>query len=233
MSQPLPFPEDPRYRALVAEAVHFITWLLDTLGDSLAPGSDRSHKSLRWLNTHLLLPAEAAVRRALHILADTLAPAPSRLAPAGVGRPSAPPQPKAGPQRVSFRLTEPLLRPKTDYLPLNQRPRITLIGVTPRPAPKPPKPRLAPNPVHVEADLLTRFAALEAVLDNPLKAARRLQRLKARLAARWKKRRQPARPLLAYLAVPGAASEQIGPEGIRILRALNEAAFALARTDTS
>jgi hypothetical protein len=132
----------------------------------------------------LLVPAEALLRRAIHILADIVAPLPAR--------PSRPPPPKsarpakaaARPARARapvFRLTEPAQRPPGRTLPVSQRPMISVPGLTPRPA---PALRRKSDPFALEARFLRRFEALEYAFNDPLREARRLQRRRTCATAR-------------------------------------------------
>ena len=163
---------NPLRRALIAEANSLINWLLDAVEDALAPGVRRTLPGLKSLYRDYLLPAEAALRRALHILAADL-PAPKpRAGSAPPPRKPEPATPKAAQFRPPlFRLSEPQPRPKTDHLPAHLAPRISIIGVTPRPAP--PTPRRKLNEADLEAQLRRRLDALNAAFANPLAAVRR------------------------------------------------------------
>lgn len=119
-----------------------------------------------------------------------------------------------------FRLTESQPRPKTDHLPARLRPRISIIGVTPRPA---PAPRRKLNEADLEAQLRRRLDAFNAALANPLAAVRRLQRRLARPG--------PARPKLAA-AIPGHTSRPLAGDGQAFLTRLDDAARTPS-TDTS
>jgi hypothetical protein len=70
----------PLRRHLIAQANSLIKWLLDAVEGALAPGVRRTLPGLKSLYRDYLLPAEAALRRALHILAADL-PAPAKKAP--------------------------------------------------------------------------------------------------------------------------------------------------------
>lgn len=224
MSQTLPLPDDPQRRALLGRASHFIGWLLTQIAGSLA--GPRNPKALREVLNLYLKPAEAAFRRALLLVVDLIpdTPAPKKAGNAPASFPCHPGRSRdpGKPRTPVFRLTEPLprARPPADRIPEHQRPRISIIGVTPRPAPKAPPKRAPTDPARLEANILRRVAALEAAFDNPLKAARRLKRLRARLRTA-----RTTRPLLAFLAIPGFASKQIGAEGALILRELNDLVF--------
>jgi hypothetical protein len=211
---------NPLRRALIAEANSLINWLLDAVEDALAPGVRRTLPGLKSLYRDYLLPAEAALRRALHILAADL-PAPKpRAGSAPPPRKPEPATPKATRFRTStFRLSEPQPRPKTDHLPARLQPRISIIGVTPRPAA--PAPRRKLNEADLEAQLRRRLDALTAALNNPLANVRRLQRRLAKAGA--------ARPKLAA-AIPGHAAPPLAGDGHAFLTRLDESARA---ADTS
>ena len=211
----------PLRRQLIAEANHFINWLFDSIAAALAPGIARTLPGMKAVFRDYLLPAEAALRRALHILAADL-PAPKPRA-ANAVPPRKPKRPASKPTRArppSFRLSEPQPRPKTDHLPMRLRPRIPIIGVTPRTE---PAPRRKLTAIDLEARLRRRFEALINAFNNPAAAVRRLQR---RLA------RPGASPVKLAAAIPGHASELIAAEGRAILTRLDESARAPA-TDTS
>ena len=210
---------NPLRRALIAEANSLINWLLDAVEDALAPGVRRTLPGLKSLYRDCLLPAEAALRRALHILAADL-PAPKpRAATALPLRKPEPATPKATRFRPPiFRLSEPQPRPKTDHLPARLAPRISIIGVTPRPA---PTPRRKLNEADLEMQLRRRLDALNAAFANPLAAVRRLQRRLVKSGT--------ARPKLAP-AIPGHASPRLAGDGHAFLTRLDESARA---ADTS
>jgi hypothetical protein len=209
----------PLRRHLIAQANSLINWLLDAVEDALAPGVRRTLPGLKSLYRDYLLPAEAALRRALHILATDL-PAPKpRAGSAPPPRKPEPATPKATRFRTPiFRLSEPQPRPKTDHLPARLAPRISIIGVTPRPA---PTPRRKLNEADLEMQLRRRLDALNAAFANPLAAVRRLQR---RLA-----KPNTKRPKLAA-AIPGHTSPRLAGDGHAFLTRLDESARA---ADTS
>ncbi|MFN3913103.1 hypothetical protein [Hyphomonas sp.] len=174
---------------------------------------------LRRLFRHYLRPAEAALRRAIYLLAATLPPLPVR--------PASPPthlraggsleQPRAAaPRTPSFVLTEREGRPLTDYIPLARRPSISVPGLTPRLPP--PAPRAAPDPAALEDRLHRRLAAFDAAFRNPVRTARRLLR---RLA-----RRAQARPPLAAGKIPGLGAKSLNDEARDVLQRLTDAIFA-------
>ena len=209
----------PLRRHLIAQANSLINWLLDAVEDALAPGVRRTLPGLKSLYHDYLLPAEAALRRALHILAaDLPAPKPRAATPLPPHKPEIA-DPKAAQFRPPvFRLSEPQPRPKTDHLPARLAPRISIIGVTPRPA---PTPRRELNEADLEMQLRRRLDALNAAFANPLAAVRRLQRRLVKSGT--------ARPKLAA-AIPGHASPRLAGDGHAFLTRLNESARA---ADTS
>ena len=210
----------PLRRHLIAQANSLINWLLDAVEDALAPGVRRTLPGLKSLYRDYLLPAEAALHRALHILAADL-PAPKpRAGSAPPPRKPEPATPKATRFRTPiFRLSEPQPRPKTDHLPARLAPRISIIGVTPRPAP--PAPRHNLTEADLEMQLRRRLDALNAAFANPLAAVRRLQR---RLA-----KPNTKRPKLAA-AIPGHTAPPLAGDGHAFLTRLDNAARA---ADTS
>lgn len=221
MDQSPPYPQHP-HGALIEDGAHLAGWLVAHLRDRLA-ATLLSLPFLRHLIRHYLTPAESALRRAIHLIADSLDPvsAPSSTKPA---------HPRAGgglaghkttkPCAPTFRLTEPALRPKADYIPESQRPRISVIGA---PSPIPPKPvKARPDAAALEARLLRRLAAFDAAYAAPLAAARRLQRL-----------RLSKRPALTR--IPGLRAEPINEIALALLQRLQSTVEAeAARTaDTS
>lgn len=206
MASTAPFTDHPQ-RALLSEAQHLLVWLLDTLIDALREGGAQPGiRHLRFCLREYLAPAEAALRRALRILADGLAPLPVRTQ-------SNPPPPRADAQRTAkprrpiFRLNEPA--PRKPGAPLSQRPQISIAGEAPPPIPR------KPDPAAFHARFLRRLDAFEAAFADPLRYARRLIR-----------QRTPARKLtLAYTTIPGARAKSLADEGRNLLRRLNDAAM--------
>lgn len=219
----------PPQTTLLDEADSLIGWLIAQLDELLAPGTVRPRPMLAAICRHFLLPAEAALRRIIHLIAAKLEPsAPKRNAllprsrercPEGTeGEAGAEP---AKPRTPLFRLTEPLpggggpRRAKPD---LNTGPRIRNFD---DPVIRPPV-RAEPDPSVYEASLLRRLAALKAAFAHPTKAARRLQRLALRTA--------PEKPVLSLWRIPGFTSKPITDEGRDVLDRLNT---AVARTRTA
>ncbi len=232
---PPPPEDDVPHGPLIDEGGWLTNVLMIRLREALAAraGQLLAIPVLRSLMRDYLLPAEAALRRAIHLIAATLPPVEDRSHAAGrlpgarpsQGNRSAISDPSK-PRTPSFRLTESLPRPPTNYIPVSQRPRISIAG-------DPPPPARAPEPYTVraerlEARLRRRLAALMAAWDDPQRTAERLQRLRARGRIRT--------PALSFLKIPGARAETLGELGTRILRELNRTAFEESlrlRADTS
>jgi hypothetical protein len=197
-------------RALLSEAQHLLVWLIDTLHGLLgAAGARPAARDLRrWVRDYLA-PAEGAMRRALRLLAATLAPVPVRT------QTTSPPPPAGSPasrpsRRPAFRLFEPA--PRKGSLPLAERPHVSVAGeaLPPIPAARHPVDEAA---VHLR--FLRRLEALELAFEDPLRQARRLAR-----------RRRPDRRLtLAYTAPPGARARSLAGDAADLLRRLNHAAL--------
>jgi hypothetical protein len=224
MSQTPPPPEDDiPHGALIDEGARLVRWLITemhVLLEGLA-GQRPGAAFLRDLARHYLAPAEAALRRAIHLLANSLpAPvtSPSPKSPARSNASKSAGHRPARPRAPSFRLTEPLPRPRADYLPEALRPRISVPGLTPDPPARTAPSK--PDPARLEARLLRRLAALEAAWDNPAAAARRLQRRRARQPA--------ARPRLSFVKIPGLKARPLAGPGEHILSDLNTATFEAA-----
>lgn len=211
-------PAQDRLDALIYEAAHLTVWLAGQLRGFLAPQAGKIFEApfLREIMRDYVIPAEAALRRAIHLMATDMPPPPVR------PRPLKPPpkvipalwpvkQKKARPP--AFRLTERQPRPSTDYLPKNLSPRIRILDPG-APASPPPAPKPAPRePASYEARLRRRVAALEAAIANPVREARRLQRLQARLKA--------SRPLLSFTKIPGYRAKPLAEEGRSVLERTN------------
>jgi len=213
---------------LIDEGLHLAAWFFLRIRELFMPRL--SARDLRHLFRHYLRPAEAALRRAICLIADTLEPEPLRSSKDSDN-------PRAGGDRVqqtptrlrapTFRLTESLPRPKTDYLPPQQRPRISIAGFAPPPPPPAPKPRTPADPALLAAKLERRLDAFDAAFRNLRGAARRLRRLRARRTAK--------RPLLCFIRIPGIAAKPVNAEARDILERLNRAVFEVFRmpVDTS
>lgn len=228
MDQTLPPQDDHPNGSLIDEGLHLAAWFFLQMRDMLKPGLGA--RALRHIFRHYLRPAEAALRRAICLIAATLEPEPARATKkparprAGGGRA----QPHAtGIRAPTFRLTEPLPRPKTDYLPPALRPRISIAGFAPPPPPPAPKPRALADPAALAAKLERRLDAFDAAFRDLRGAARRLRRLRARRTAK--------RPLLSFLQIPGIAAKPVNAEARDLLERLNRATFDVFRVpvDTS
>ena len=179
MDQPAA-PEQDRINGLIGQAAMLAIWLANELRRRLVPpqGVLLETRLLRHLARHYLLPAEAAVRRALHLIAAGMTlplPTPRAARPAA-NRPMPKPEKPKAPRPPAFRLMEPQPRPKTDHIPARYAPRITLLTPGTPLSPKrraPPRQRLS-----YEERLRRRFAALEDALASPARHASRLARLK-------------------------------------------------------
>jgi hypothetical protein len=221
MSQLPPSPEDNQDRAgLIEQGGHLAHWLIGQIAGFLVPQAGKffDRPYLRWLMRHYVLPAEAVLRRAIHLMAGTLPPLvlslktqrPAHLREGGGLNRSSP-----KPRTPQFRLTESLPRPSTNYIPVSQRPRISVPGMTPRNSalPQTGEERAAP----FEARVRRRLAALEAAWNDPRKAALRLQRLRARGAVKS--------PALCFAKIPGAGAQPVNDVAAAILHALNNLVF--------
>jgi hypothetical protein len=215
MDQTLPPPDD-RYDRLLTDAQALLTWLIGEIAARLAAGGGL--KALRWTLRHLITPAEALMRRALRLLADELpAPAPAtpvrRVPPARPAIRAAP----AGPRRPVLRLTEARPGTRSAWLPLSQRPRISIAGLAP--PPPPPAPRAPVDEAAFAARLARRLAALEAALADPVRLARRL--------LRQRMKRPGPRATLSYFRPPGLHAKPLGPDGAEVFKELNDISMRL------
>lgn len=197
-------------------------------------------RSLAMILSKCVAPAEATLRRMILLIAATLAP-PKAAAQhrKSAGRAGQAPPPAASdtpPRRPVFRLTEPLPRQKTDYIPEHLRPRIRLLDdavlAAPPPAPVPvPAPRRRASPEKLLARIEHRLAALEAAFADPAREARRWLRRQSRQQAD----KTPRKPPLAFRRIPGDGPH-LNPVARGLLHDLNAAAFnslAAPAADTS
>ena len=164
----------------------------------------------------VLKPAEAMARRLLYLMAPdmTLSVSPAKAGASGQlipAHPSPASPAKAGAAIPRFRFTEPL-----GPGPKNNGPRIRFFNEPPRP----PKPVRVPPP-KTGAPLLARIRALQAVIDQPDKHAKRF----ARWIARRKAKGHPRPVAFAFLKIPGINRKRLLPEVKADLRFFNEAAF--------
>lgn len=198
-------PSPPDIDPLVHKAAHLALWLAAELRGLLAaaPGKVFGLPFLRHVLRDYLVPAEAALRRAVHLMAAGMAPLrapPRRFRPLPRAIPVLYPVRRA-PRPPVFRLTERVPAPPTDHISERLRPRIRVIGP---PSPPPPPARAARVPVPFEDRLRRRAAAFHAAMKNPAAEARRLLRLRARLAA--------PRPLLHFAKIPGYRARPLNDE---------------------
>ena len=161
----------------------------------------------------VLKPAEAMARRLLYLMAPDikLSVSPAKAGASGVLPPSPVSPATAGAAIPGFRFTEPL-----GPGPKNTGPRIRFFNEPPRP----PKPVRVPQP-KTSAPLLARIRALQAVIDQPDKHAKRF----ARWIARRKAKGHPRPVAFAFLKIPGINRKRLLPEVKADLRFFNEAAF--------
>ena len=148
----------------------------------------------RLILRRFVLPAEAALRRLILMVAATFPPVilRPRMARVGKGAPP-PPRPGAANSRPVFCLTEPQPRVR---LPLAPLPRIRFLDVAQAPA-KIADPQA--EDAAFSGRLLRRLLALEAAFENPQGEARRLLRRDAARAAKG----APARAMLSFFRIPG------------------------------
>ena len=161
----------------------------------------------------VLKPAEAMARRLLYLMAPDikLSASPAKAGASGALHPSPVPPAKAGAAIPGFRFTEPL-----GPGPKNNGPRIRFFNEPPRP----PKPVRVPRP-KTSAPLLARIRALQAVIDQPDRHAKRF----ARWVARRKAKGHPRPVAFAFLKIPGINRKRLLPEVKADLRFFNDAAF--------
>ena len=189
-----------RTRHLVLHLIAYMDSVLESLS-----GAPLGAPLARYLIRRVLLPAEAALRRAIILIATHLPPlAPPAPKPPGKPAqrpPASRPAGAAQPRAPLFRMAEPqpASAAPAGHLPEHLTPRITLISdllrddFVPRPAHVPRTVQIDPA-----ALFLRRLAALRAACEDPAPTARRWLR---RCAA------QPgtARRTLAPARIPGAA----------------------------
>lgn len=205
-----------RTRYFILGLIGFIDTALERLGNT-----PLNARAVRYLMRRALLPAEAALRRAILLIATTLPPpAPARAPSRTIRQPAAAATGKpAAPRAPLFRMSEPQPRPihyrKTDHLSEDLMPRVTLLTeavLRARPAPAQPP----PSPQDPAAAFYRRFEALRAAYDDPAPYARRWLRRRARSAA-------GAARALAPVKIPGV-SRSLGENSISLLKELTQAA---------
>ncbi len=160
-----------RARQFILERLTFLT--VHFASTALTP------RVLAYLTRRALLPAEAALRRAILLIAATLpTPAPRAAAPATKPRSASAPSTTTHARAPVFRMREPHPRPKptakTDYFPEALMPRITLLTDAALRARATP---ITPAPANPPRDPVTRFQrrlqALQSAFENPVREAER------------------------------------------------------------
>jgi hypothetical protein len=213
-------PDADHLDALIGRAAHLALWLAGQVREMLAPlpGKVLEAPFLRHLLRHYLVPAEAALRRAVHLIAADMSAPRAPLRPL---RPLRPPPRVIVPlepvkretvRPPTFRLTEPQPRPQTDFIPEHLRPRIRVLSPD-APLASPPPASQPRQRASLESRLRRRFAALDAALANPEREARRLLRLQAR--------KTPRKPLLAFARIPGYRARPLQESGRSALSSIN------------
>ena len=240
MDHPLSLPQDQTLLDdLLGRTRMFVLSVANAIEDYLPADDTQSLPAtlVRLLMRRFLIPAEAAMRRVILLIAATRAFLP---AAALATRPSQKPSKTAGKEdgrsapcerAPAFNMNEPRLRAMTGEIPQGQMPRITVLDDAALTAPGAPPAALrpAPSPAEAEAALTRRFFrrldALSIVIGKPGPAADRWLKSVARKAAL-----QPeaitAPPPLAFHKVPGQ-TKAAGAEAISLLSELNAAVLAL------
>lgn len=240
MDHPLNLPQDQtaldyllgRTRMFVLAAMNTIEDYLPTDESKILPAA-----LVRLLMRRFLIPAEAAMRRAILLIAATRAFLPAPVPATRLSKePPKPARKEAGHSAPSerlpvFNMNEPRPRAKTGQVLRHQMPRITVLDEAALAAlSAPPAPRRPPpSPAEAEAALTRRFFrrldALSIVIGNPGPAADRWLKAVARRAVL-----QPeaitAPPPLAFHKIPGQ-KKAAGAEAISLLSELNAAVLAL------
>ena len=238
MDHPLNLPQDQTaLDDLLGRTRMFLLWVADTIEDYLPADDTQSLPAalVRLLTRRFLVPAEAALRRAILLIAAKRAfpPAPAARPGKEPAKPARKAEGRSAPAERPpvFNMNEPRPRPKTGAIPQDQMPRIIALNDAAVTAPgAPPRAlRPLPGPAEAEATLTWRFFrrldALSATIGNPGPAADRWLKSVARKAAR-----QPeaitAPPPLTFHKVPGQ-TKAAGAEAISLLNELNAAVLAL------
>ena len=225
MDTAAPQPTDDPVFNLLEQARQFIlrlTAYIDSIFERLGTARP-SNALLRKLTAYALVPAEAALRRVVLILAAHQ-PLPERPKPRALpnaakrGTTPFSPQKTAEPRAPVFNMREPQPRPKPDFLTPGEMPRIRLLTDDVLRAP-------APAPRDLSASFTRRLMALHAALNDP-----------HAVAARWL-RRHFAGPVpkpcpLSPHRIPG--QRRTMPEGDKeTLRSLTDLVLGYFITDTS
>lgn len=227
-------PEEDALSYLLGRARWFILDLINFIDTALArlPASP-PRQAIAYLTRRALLPAEAALRRAILLIASEMEMPAPRAPRAKLKRPPAPPLRKEGPAARApvFCMSEPPPRaaktegflPGADYLPEHLLPRIRTLTDDVLGAPSPP-----PQPVPAARDPGARFfrrlAALRQAYDDPRREARRWLRRNAAPTSR------PA-PISSE-KIPGLR-RALGADAQALLRELTETALRTLTPNTS
>lgn len=231
---PQPTDDDDALNALLERARLFILDMIlyiDAIAKRLG-SVPLSAALVRQLTRRALLPAEAALRRVILILAadlptECLSPAPS--AAAGPARRQSgnvskkPPAPRAPLFRMSEPQPGPKKSPQAGDLPEHLRPRITALTDAVLYA-SPPAPITSAPPRDPAAAFCRRLQALHSAFDNPYREAKRWLRRQAAAAA-------PAKSPLAP-KIPGAR-KSLGDAPVSLLRELTKVALRAPALNTS
>lgn len=228
-------------RLFILDMILFIDGVFKRL-NGLAP----SPKLARTLMRHALIPAEAALRRAILILAADLPEPVIALRPRPFADPARPqPGPAApsgrDPRPPVFNMCEPQPRPKhdpaPDYLPEHLRPRITLLtdavlSAAPPPDLAPVIPSTAP-PRDIALLFSRRFIALHTAFgDVHAQAARWRRRHAARLIRSQSACAPAPKPPLSPRTLPGLR-KSLSDDRKALLRDLTAAAETRLPFNTS
>jgi len=227
-------PEEDALSYLLGRARWFILNLIDFIDTALArlPASP-PRQAIAYLTRRALLPAEAALRRAILLIASEMEMPVPRAPRAKPKRPAAPPLRRQAPAARApvFSMSEPpprptkakVILPEADYLPEHLLPRIRSLTDDVLSAPSPPSPPAlaAPDP---GARFFRRLAALRQAYDDPRREARRWLRRNAAPAQR------PAP--IASEKIPGLR-RALGADAQTLLRELTETALRALTPNTS
>ena len=227
-------PEEDALSYLLGRARWFILNLIDFIDTALArlPASP-PRQAIAYLTRRALLPAEAALRRAILLIASEMEMPAPRAPRAKPKRPAAPPlrRQTPGARAPVFRMSEPSPRaakaegflPKADYLLEHLLPRIRTLTDEVLGALSPPPPP-APAALDHGARFFRRLAALRQAYDDPQREARRWLRRNAAPAQR------PAP--IASEKIPGMR-RALGPDAQALRRELTEKALLTLTPTTS
>lgn len=249
---PASAPEDDRLDALLGHLRHFIFRQLSFIDSQLArhEGKLLPQPLIRFLRRRWLIPAEAALRRAILIIAAGLEPEPRPASSPEKPLPQRAPSPRIDlpseeihrPRRRSarpvFRMSEPQPRPVIpSYLKAAEAARLTILDLTSpalATASTASPVRILPSPSSASDCFRRRLEALSAAYENPLQEARRWLRRHNAHVRQSHENQTPLRPPLSFVRPPGL-HPRLGEEMSALLQDANRAAFnALAlRRDTS